>query len=160
MEGVDRLLSTLEKTAEVKAAVAWAETEDRRVAAENQRKQAEAKRAAEENAEKRRSVMAQINQLRSSRKSPTFGVWYSQKFGALLKREPPFNLPFLLKIPSPLYYAIATFLLWGPLPFGLCYGIVWIPIWYAKSKTAIENALNQDIDRQIKTLERELAGLT
>ncbi len=158
--GVNDLLTQLEKDSEVKEAIAWSEAENKRTTEENRRKQAEAQRAVEEKTAKQRHLIEQIAALRATRKPVSFTEWYSQKFGAFLKHQPPFSLPLLAKIPDTLYYLVATIVLWGPPPYlGLCFGALWIPIWYFISKPKIENSLNESVDRQIAALERELASL-
>ena len=160
MESVDALLGQLKTNPEVVEALQWAKAEQQRIAEEKQKKEEEDRQAAAEKETRRAQFLQEIERLKATRKKFAFSTWYSQKFGAYLKREPPYDkLPVLSSMSEKNYPLIAAIILWGPLPFGLCYGCVWIPLFYVHAKKHAEDEMNAAVNGEITKLEQQLASL-
>lgn len=167
MKEVNKLKVDLESDEEVIEALAWVRAEKQRrleakrkqqeeeeaLASEQRRQQ---QRVAEAKDARRNELLNQIEKLKLQRKTLIFTDWYREKFDAYLHRKPPFDkIPFLSSLSNELYSIVAGLLLWGPAPFGICYGCVWIPIMFSKEKTA----LNATIDAEISKLEAEVSSI-
>jgi ElaB/YqjD/DUF883 family membrane-anchored ribosome-binding protein len=149
MKDVQSLTASLENEPDVVEAISWSKSEQKRTAAENQLKEA-----------KRAKIRQKATELQASRKRITFTDWYQHKFHKYLNKEAPFdNLPILKNLDGELYKFVATIALWGPLPIGVVYGCIWIPLWYALTKTKFEQELNTAIEGEIAILEKQFEAV-
>lgn len=146
MSAVQQMMASLERDSDVKEALAWAEKE-------NQRRQSQVD-------VRRQQIIARLSELNAAKQPLAFTDWYLSKFGNYLDRKKPFdNLPFLKSLSPSVYKVVASVLLWGPLPFGACYGCVWIPIWFNKTKKKAELYAATTVDAEMSRLQQELSAL-
>jgi hypothetical protein len=149
MAAVQQMLVALEKNAEVKEALAWAEKE-------NQRQQVVQQQTQAKKEVRRQQITARLNELMGLTKPMTFMEWHSHKFSDYLNRKPPYdNWPLLKSLPPIAYKPVALFLLWY-LPG--C-GLVLLPIWYHYSKKQIEKDNKAMFEPEIARLQAELSSL-